>query len=1026
MPEAFVPSTRLYFPSVTVVTASAGAGKTHALTHRYVRLLLSDDVPHHSLANVLAITFTNNAATEMKQRILKLLKLAVLGDEETLAQLAPLFQYSLPELQSRAGRLLETILDNYSDFQVRTIDSFMSMVYKTMSLEYGIPPGYEISFDAERVFDAAMEVFSREIAAGSPRAAIVEDLVERIAGNRRGNSSYLWNPFRDILSHLKEIHRAIGAYTKPLIRGDSREETKKLEGELRDQCERVLSAVGRSGLTPNGRFLADAELLRSGNALPLIDRTLKPSPVNKPKGKAEAALFDRWEAELMGEHEKFTELLRHYAASYAESFYSPYVAAFEAISETVDAYKRREGIIFLEEVGRVLAGQLTAQVVPEVFYKLGESIFHYLIDEFQDTSRIQWANLFPLLEESLSKGGSLFVVGDTKQSIYAFRAADWRIMRELSLRNPFPSARHEVLTLGTNYRSEERIVEFGREIFHTIVPSGGLSTEAAASGLSEYEQEVIPVNRGKGIVEVSFIEATDGGEAEREKILDIVRDCRARGYRLNEIGVLAAENDKVSEISGWLNEAGYPIISHSTLDLRRRKSEGELVALLRFLDSPLDDLSFAEFVLGDLFANFLVLEGRSPMVGRITDLFVGVRGYPSAPLYALFRERFPDLWKDHFERLFAAVGYFPLYDLVTEITKTFRLFESSPGEEATLTKFLEVIRIFEAEGSNSLKSFLDFSADETSEEAWKIEVPRDLDAVQLMTIHKAKGLEFPVVILLLRDRSPKAPGYVVREEEEGLRLFRATESIGEKVEEIRRLSEEEEFRRKVDSLNVLYVALTRAGSEMYVLGLQGAERKEPTRFLPEPAAEHPPRPVRRKTPSSPERRFEPRHRTGRMPSTLHYGERLIATEARRGDVLHHLLSRISDLTAVAAGDLTLFAEESCAHLGFKGSAEEVAATARRFLQDERFRDLFTAKEGRSFLREQELAARTGALFRADRIVLDPHLVTVVDFKTGGDENETEYLAQVRSYMEILRDIYGERKIAGAIAYVDLLKLREVA
>ncbi len=266
--------------------------------------------------------------------------------------------------------------------------------------------------------------------------------------------------------------------------------------------------------------------------------------------------------------------------------------------------KKQRGQIFIDDVTRSLADHLSTDAVPEIYFKIGEMIYHYLIDEFQDTSQIQWNNLFPLVEESLSKGGSLFVVGDTKQSIYGFRDADWKIMKQLTEENPFPSARHEVRSLDTNYRSSEKIVSFTKEVFHTIIPREGFAAEAAASGLSTFEQHVTAENAGKGYVEVQCLRAEDD-VPERRAVRGIVEECLSRGYRYSDIAILTPTNKRVIDVSGWLNEGGVPIISHSTLDVRRRKSAGEIIALLRFLDSPVDDLSFATFILGGVFSGAL-------------------------------------------------------------------------------------------------------------------------------------------------------------------------------------------------------------------------------------------------------------------------------------------------------------------------------------------------------------------------------------------------------------------------------------
>ena len=425
------------------------------------------------------------------------------------------------------------------------------------------------------------------------------------------------------------------------------------------------------------------------------------------------------------------------------------------LQPTIEKLKRQYGQIFIDDVTRSLAEHLTNESVPEIYFKIGETIYHYLIDEFQDTSQIQWKNLFPLIEESLSKGGSLFVVGDTKQSIYGFRDADWRIMKRLTEANPFPSAHHEVQSLDMNYRSYEKIVEFTKEVFHTIIPAGGFEDETAASGLSTYEQHVTPEHTGKGYVEVDVIQEQEGDHPEKDSLLTIVKECRSRGYRYSEIAILTPNNSSVIEVSGWLNEEGIPIISHSTLDVRRRKSAGEFIALLRFLDSPVDDLSFVTFILGDVFSNTLD-EGKQRNCAQRPDPIYRRTAGPQAVVRFIRHSAsiLRILWDEYFEHLFNVVGYLPLYDLVSEAYKIFDVFQSSPDEEASLVKLLEVIKTFEQQGANTMKNFLEYSEDETTDDVWKIDIPKDINALQVMTIHKAKGIEFPVVIVLLYDQRP--------------------------------------------------------------------------------------------------------------------------------------------------------------------------------------------------------------------------------------------------------------------------------
>ena len=220
---------------------------------------------------------------------------------------------------------------------------------------------------------------------------------------------------------------------------------------------------------------------------------------------------------------------------------------------------RRNGQVNLPDVNRMLLKYISEEIIPQVYFYMGDAIFHYLIDEFQDTAPVQWEALKPLFAEALSKQGSLFVVGDTKQSIYAFRSADWRIMKSLMETTVFPSAPPEVRELEMNYRSFERILDFSKTVFHSTLPTALAGDAPHASGLSSFQQEVKENNRKKGYVEIVSFEKDDDQERQRAKILEIVRDCHMRGYRYGDITILTPKNEHVVAISGWLNGEHIPV-----------------------------------------------------------------------------------------------------------------------------------------------------------------------------------------------------------------------------------------------------------------------------------------------------------------------------------------------------------------------------------------------------------------------------------------------------------------------------------
>ena len=1025
MPAGFNARTTIPLPSVTVVTASAGAGKTHALAHRYVQLLLSNEVPHNALPNILAITFTNNAAAEMKQRIIRLLKLAALGDEKTLAELGSLVSIRQPEIRTKAARLVDEIFDNYSDFNVKTVDSFMSTVFTSSSIEYGYNPEFEIQLSVDRIFDRAFELFATEIREGSVHASVVEKIVGFLSENRKRDDPFLWNAYGNLSSRVKQIYHMIASRTKPLRQRNRGDEGSMLREKIAAQSAKLGVLIKQSSLSMNRYFAADLSLIHEGNIPALIERKLKSAAVNKPKGKEETTAYQTWIAQIENEHQQLNELLRQFFLYYVEAYYLPYAEAYGMMQQAIGKVKEQYGQIFIDDVNKTLAEHLNAEAVPEIYFKIGETIYHYLVDEFQDTSQIQWRNLFPLIEESLSKGGSLFVVGDTKQSIYGFRDADWTIMKHLIEENPFPSAQHIVTTLGINYRSCEKVIEFNKEIFHNVIPGQGLDLAAGASGLSTFEQQSTPEHRGQGYVDVIVLREEDDDAPEKRKITEVVDSCHSRGYRYNEIAILTPNNANVVEVSGWLNERGIPIISHSTLDVRRRKSAGELIALLRFLDTPMDDLSFATFLLGDLFNNCAAKRKIGITREHLDALMVEEKSERSGPLYAAFRNRYKNVWEEYFEHLFNVVGYLPLYDLLSEAYKIFDLFETSPEEEASLVKLLEVIKTFEQEGTNAIKNFLEYVGDESTDDVWKIDVPGGIDALSVMTIHKAKGIEFPVVIVLLYDQSQRGKSFIVREDEEFVTILKANKTIAENVDPLRVLLDAEQFRDTVDMLNKLYVAFTRAETEMYVVGVFKKESKIPTKFLSPGTYGSVPESVVSSGRAQDRNSFFPFHHRTRKPLPLQSFGPIGGLEVKRGDVVHRVFSLIDFFESDFRRQINSVLQRISAEVPEGIDQEEIRATIVDFVDSSGVGEFFSRKDGRIVLREQDLTNAAGALYRADRIVVDPTKVWAVDFKTGGVEHEADYVGQVRNYMAMMKDIYPGKDVEGVIAYVDMKQAKKI-
>jgi len=1023
----------MQFPHFIVLKASAGSGKTRTLTERFVQFILSDTIPNNRLRNILAVTFSNNAAREMKERILSWLKSVAFNEPESIDELSEIITLPAEQMIEKAETMILEILENYTDFQVRTIDSFMAAVFKASAIDFGYNPEFDILMKNDAIMEYSFNLFLRDVREGSSEAALFGSVISTLNENKKKDTSFLWDPSSALLEEIKKIYRKLAATGKKPRIVEYAAETAVVKEKIREALEAIEVMILQTGLqlSRKSTYRDILQLVRQGRYSDLIGKGLKTPPVNKVKkasGK-EQEFYER----IVGQWFVVGDLISKYAGFHVRSCFTPYLRIYEQFSKMIEYTKRRQGKVFIEDINRNLAEYLNSEIVPDVYFRIGETVFHYLIDEFQDTSPIQWRNLFPLIENSLSQKGSAFVVGDTKQAIYGFRDADYTIMKTFETQNPFPSAQYAVEELKVNYRSLQRIIEFNNKVFKDIVAnSADYKEPGARSGLTDYIQNVREGLESPGYAEVTVFEKDAEDQPERKKIQSLVHELHSRGYRYGDIAVLTQKNEDAVRVTTWLNEEDIRFVSYSSLDIRRRKITGEIVSLLNFLSSPTSDLSFATFVLGDIFTKTAAGDSSGEISCRFREFFFLQRNNP--PLYKAFQQEFKDLWENYFADLFRASGYLPLYDLVTEIFNVFRVFEVLEEEESTLIKILEVVKDFEGAGYNSLRDFLGFAGnDESGETEWNMNVPKNMDAVHVMTIHKAKGLGFPVVLVLLYDEKSKGFDYIVQEDEEGACLLKITREILCSAPDFEGLYSEETLKDKVNRLNSLYVGFTRPKEELYVIGVRARDNGYPFDLLPaedySPAAK-PARRLVEKTEAV--RTFSFRHSHGHAEyhagtGQVINGEIINLEERQRGEFIHRVLFYVEHALDGFEEKLLSIISRIKNESGAEYPAEEIKETVMRLTGHDDLAEYFRQRQGRVIMREQEFSDAEGRLFRMDRVIVDPDKITVIDYKTGREKVAAEkYLLQMKTYIRILKGVYPGRVVQGIIAYADLGEIRRLS
>lgn len=1081
----------LNFPHFILIKASAGTGKTHALTLRFIQFLLSPLIPQKTkadLRNILAITFTRNAAKEMKFRVLDWLKKCYFGHSPSLHQVTQVVSLPEEDIGERAEIVIEEILDRYADFQVETIDSFMATIFRASSIDLGYQPDFEIVFDASPYLEYAFSRFIRPINEKTSSAQLLFQVLEDITSMASNTSSFIWDPSPTLIRNLRELYSKLEAFNRRPIIYDFKPALEDLQQRIKEEVLSLEELIEKSGCEPNPRSSFYTRILpevKRGYFNQLNDVSFKTPPIKKKGREKEVPILRKWE--------KLVKFASEWARLYAFSFFQPHLLVYRHVIDILDSLKREQGIIFIEDLNKAIANYINEGIVPDIYFRLGEKIYHFLIDEFQDTSPLQWHNLRPLIENSLAEHGSLFIVGDTKQAIYGFREADYRIMKRLEEgEDSLPSAPVIIRTLKKNFRSNKEILNFVSKIFPlhperrpkelSSVPSDYFYF-AAESGLDDFEfkpvsskeelgtgyvgleiiedpseekkgginlsKEIISEKRGTDrykdkIIKInnnSYNEDTGGfpiadEEPEKIRLLDLIHELLDRGYEPSDIAILTYRNDTVKKISSWLNEEKLPFVPFSSLDIRLRPCVRELFAFLHFLDFPPDNLNFAVFLLGDVLARKLALDGFASLSKEFLAFVHQVRVKKNYPLYTAFRSAYPQIWKDYFEATYRQVGYSPLYDLVSEAFRVFDVFETFPEEEASWVKLLEVINKFEGQGKNNLREFLEYTqSSEDSTQGWSIDISEEVNAIRVMSIHKAKGLGFPVVILLIYPEKFLPSAFYIWPTEFGEKdcyVLRLNKTLAERDQRLRAVYDDQRLKDSVGRLNTFYVALTRAKRELYLLGVKKKKGgKYPFDLLENirdlsagPLLNHQ-RSRIEKTPHRQLRKEVPLLRWS-SPSVSRPKEKIEyhPSAFRRGQFLHEVLAQIKWID----DDYPQVIKRALAELGRRednltGEEREVIDKLTAYLNSSPLRDFFLRRDGRQVWREAEVCDENGQLFRLDRVVVDQDMVTVIDFKSGSKPSPFSELGkdihrQMNKYLNIIRQIFPQKQVQSLVVYLD--------
>jgi ATP-dependent helicase/nuclease subunit A len=815
-----------------IYRSSAGSGKTRTLAKAFIKLALSGEPD--SFRFIIAVTFANKATQEMKERILRYLSDFTSGRKNNLTdELITELKISSDQLQKRSEKVLSLILHRYSQFSISTIDAFFQRVIRSFTREAGLLGNFRLEVDNEFVLDEVIADLMDELGPNNPELTewVTDFSRDRLLEGENWNITYALKQFAMEIfkDQFKEVEDAILSSENPQadykkVLTTLRAVIRKFMDHMRQKAADAMRILAENHIDKDdfnykdsgtafkyfSEFAADRYYEYGsrveGAALSAGDWPARKSPkFNQLKALAETKLMPILN-EMINYDKKDYVLVRS-AREVLKNFY-----AFGLISDLtrkLRTYRDENNVMLLSDASKFLNGVINNSDTPFIYEKVGSYYRNYLIDEFQDTSGFQWRNFLPLLKEASDQDNSNLIVGDVKQSIYRWRGGDLELLQNEVVRE-FGAHRVDTLTLGSNYRSAETIVEFNNKLF-----------AAASREISTMVSNTLPMDvfqdagqkhvrwPGAGFVRFSILERGDEDEDWMANALTMLpgwfEQLQDKGVRLKDIAILVRKNDEGQRIANFMlqfrtssdakKNYRYDVVSNESLRLDTSLSVNVLIAALRLLNNP-----------GDLIARGQLAYELALLPG-LDETFQRVREGSLESLQQIFPADFIDQM--------AVLKRLALFELTEVLIRIFGLGKQKE-ELAYITAFQDQVLEFSAREKADVTSFLEWWEMYKSDKSRSIKVSDSVDAVNIMTIHSSKGLEFKYVIIpfcswrlnheippLLWVKTDIAPFSTL-----GALAVRYNEPLDKTI--FANAYQEERTKVHLDNLNLLYVAFTRA------------------------------------------------------------------------------------------------------------------------------------------------------------------------------------------------------------------------
>ena len=772
---------------LNIFKASAGSGKTHNLTREYLKLLYRDESAYR---HILAVTFTNKATDEMKRRVLEEL-------------------YKRSAVDETAKKRLITILHDYSSFSISTIDKFFQQTMRAFAREIGKNSSYSVELDQNMVLSEAVDQMILNLDK-EESSELLDWLISYSFDSIENGKS--WDVKKEINELASQIFKEAfkiknGELGEKLTSKSGLAEYKNIIGKIIKSFEEDLKQVGGRALKILGRHNLIPENFKGGSRSPVKYFSKIAGGEIKPPNQTFEELLDNpanWYVstlvrtdpvlhhsienacsdglnELVREVINMNERWKDYitATVVDKNIYS--LGILLDINRYIQQYSKENNVVLLSETTELLNKIIDGSDTPFIYEKIGSRIDHFMLDEFQDTSLMQWQNFKPLIQNSLAAGNDNLIVGDVKQSIYRWRGSDWNLLNSDIYKEFDSDTIHEV-ELTENWRSCENIVAFNNSFFPFAAKycdsNLGESDIKTTQVYSTVEQSLPKQKQGKtGHVQLKFVGSEDDcgwHEVVFKQVPQRLEKLMEMGYKYKDIAFLVRKNTEGVEIVNFLIENGYPVISDEALVISSSKSVLKIITVLKYYNNPNDSINntIAEF------------------------------------------EKIP-LIKDD------AIEHLPLYEMCEKIISDY-LGEVEGSESAYVQGFLDSVLDYAKGSKSDLSSFLEWWNEKSTK--LSLSSPEGQDAIKVLTIHKAKGLGMKAIIIpflqIQLDHSPQNRNIIWCEPQ--VEPFNKVPFIpvvyGSKLLDTIFSGDYlvEKQKAFIDNLNIAYVAFTRAKQELII------------------------------------------------------------------------------------------------------------------------------------------------------------------------------------------------------------------